>query len=770
MMRSLRQILLDTGFLGSDTGGDDRLALARRKLRSRLRVLFRGGILFTLVALLTYFFPIARTNYEHSAFSEGTIAPYEVIAPENFKVFKNETEYGREVEAAREDVLPVLILNAGIAADRQQALDGFFADLSRRSTAVAPDSAVHHLQQAHSEIGSVSQASLRFLIDQEANYPAGFEKLRTTVRDLLISSYTDGVLNQDSEVLGDDTAEVLLVQADGERRVSAAPIRGLEWYERSLQDEIDTQFPQGTPAEIKAVYELVVVFLTPNLTYSAEETGRRREEAAARVSPYKGTVLGGERIVDKHDRVTSEHMDQLRSLAVHMNRAIDRVPYLYHLQVGAQAAVSALLVAILFVFLQVSRPAIFASTSNLVLFGILVTMPCLVASYAATVSSITPLLVPVALSVMLATVLFDTEVGLVVSFVCATLCASIVGSLSFGLIYLITGAAGAYSVRPVNRRSDFFYRSIAFLVCAYVLSTFATATLLFSYASFGEFIQKVRWDLVLGTFTACASSVLTIGLLPIFESAFSVVTTYTLLELSDLNRPLLRNLAIRAPGTYSHSIIMARLSEAAAEVVGANGLLARVGCYYHDIGKMTRPHYFIENQKGVNPHDELQPRLSALILISHVKDGVRMAEEEGLPRVIIDMISQHHGTSEIAGFKKSALESSAPDEVRDADFRYPGPRPQTREAGIVSLADAVESAIRSLNAISPEDTRDMVQRLVKGRFTAGELDECDLTLRDLTRIQEAFLPILEGTWHSRVAYPWQQEQKRVQSRRGKEVL
>ena len=321
MMRSLRQMLLDTGFLEPDTGGDDRLALSRRRLRSRVRVLLRGGILFTLVALLTYFFPIARTNYEHSAFSEGTIAPYEVIAPENFKVLKNETEYGREVDGARDDVRPVLILNAGIAADRQQALDGFFEDLSRRSAAAVPDSAVHRLQQAHSEIGSVSQASLRFLIDQAANYPTGFEKLRTTVRDLLISSYTAGVLNQDSEVLGDETAEVLLVQADGERRISAAPIRGLEWYERSLQDEIDTQFPQGTPAEIKAVYELVVVFLTPNLTYSAEETGRRREEAAARVSPYKGTVLGGERIVDKHDRVTSEHMDQLRSLAVHMNRA-----------------------------------------------------------------------------------------------------------------------------------------------------------------------------------------------------------------------------------------------------------------------------------------------------------------------------------------------------------------------------------------------------------------------------------------------------------------
>ncbi len=768
MMRSLRRMLLYTGLAGAGNGDPD--ALPQPGLRQRIRVLLRAGLLLTLVALLTYFFPIARRNNEHNAFSEGTIAPYEVIAPENFKVLKNETEYGREVETARSEVLPVLISNADVSIDRQRALEKFLEDLAAFSVSTDPDSAVYRLQQAHSEIGSVSQASLRFLINQAANYPTGFENLRTTVRGLLESSYTDGVLDQDAEVFGNDVTEVLLVQNDLEKRISAAPIRGLEWYERSLQDEIDRQVPQGTPAEIKTVYELVVVFLAPNLTYSKEETERRTDEAAARVTPYKGTVLGGERIVDKHDRVTSEHMDQLRSLAVQMNRAIEKVPYLYHLQVAAQAVISALLVAVLFMFLQVSRPSVFASTSNLVLFGILVVMPCLVASYAATVSAVTPLLVPVALSVMLATVLFDTEIGLVVSFVCATLCASIVGSLSHGLIYLITGAAGAYCVRPVHRRSDFFYRSIAFLVGAYLLSTLATVTLLFSYSSFGEFFQKVKWDLVLGTFTACASSVLTIGLLPIFESAFSVVTTYTLLELSDLNRPLLRNLAIRAPGTYSHSIIMARLSEAAAEVTGANALLARVGCYFHDIGKMIRPHYFIENQKGVNPHDELQPRLSALILISHVKDGVRMAEEEGLPRVIIDMISQHHGTSEIAGFKQSALERGAAHEVRGEDFRYPGPRPQTIEAGIISLADAVESATRTLTSNSHDETRDMVQTLVKGRFTAGELDECDLTLRDLTQIQKAFLPILEATWHSRVAYPWQHEQKRDQSRRRKEVL
>jgi len=200
---------------------------------------------------------------------------------------------------------------------------------------------------------------------------------------------------------------------------------------------------------------------------------------------------------------------------------------------------------------------------------------------------------------------------------------------------------------------------------------------------------------------------------------------------------------------------MANISESAADAIGADRLLARVGCYYHDIGKMIRPHYFIENQKGINPHDELQPKMSALILISHVKEGMELAEEEGLPRAIIDLIPQHHGTSEIASFKHRALEQGGKQSVHDEDFRYPGPKPQTKEAGIINLADAVESATRTLSTNDPDQIKSMVQTIIKGRFTAGELDECDLTLRDLHKIQEAFLPVLQASRHKRVPYPWQ---------------
>ncbi len=726
----------------------------------------RAGIVVVLVGLLTLLYPTRRSD-EYMGFEEGRIAHEEVIAPEAFNVRKNEAEFKQEVIAARRQILPVLIFNAALHTEQEKALDAFFADLINLSGSALPDSAMHHLKQSHPEIRPISEPTLRFLLNQAAANPEHLRALRATAQDLLSTIYTSGVMVDKTAILREGHAT--LIRNDKEQRVSMEDIRDLGEVTLTLQENIEQRLPQGTTTEIKTVYELVVVaYLTSNLMYDAAETERRRDDAEAKVPEIKGMVLKGERIIDKHERVTAEHIDQLRSLVDHMKKYRQEDPSTLSIQFGARFILSGLIVAIFFGFLKGFRASIYNQTSNFVLFGIIILMPVVVAFYAATNTAITPYLVPVALSAMLCTVLFDDGIGLVVSLVGATLCGSILGSLQHSLVFLITGVMGAYSVRQVLHRSD-FYRSMAYLIAAYTLTITATGVLLFSYSNIAEFLQKVQWDLVFGIFTACGSSVLTIGLLPIFESVFRVVTPITLLELSDLNRPLLRNLAVRAPGTYSHSIIMASLSEAAADAIGANRLLVRVGCYYHDIGKMIRPHYFIENQKGINPHDELQPRMSALILISHVKEGIELAEEEGLPHDIIDLIPQHHGTSEIASFKHRALERGDKQAVRDEDFRYPGPKPQTKEAGIINLADAVESATRTLSNNSPDQIKGMVQTIVKGRFTAEELDECDLTLKDLTKIQAAFLPILEATRHSRVAYPWQQqEQKREVRDRRKE--
>jgi len=335
--------------------------------------------------------------------------------------------------------------------------------------------------------------------------------------------------------------------------------------------------------------------------------------------------------------------------------------------------------------------------------------------------------------------------------VLALFAGSVFGDFSVCLVCLLAASVAVHSLRRVRHRNQ-FYRAILLVPLSYALLIAAADVIRFVPVS-----QAMLDHITPAVFTAVISPILTIGLLPIFESLFRITTDISLLELSDLNRPLLRELAIRAPGTYTHSLIMANLSESAAEAIGANPLYVRVGCYYHDIGKMIRPEYFAENQGlrgGRNPHDRLPPSMSMLIIASHVKEGLELAAEHGLPQGLADLIPQHHGTTVAEYFYDRAVEL-ANGNVRRDDFRYAGPRPQTREAGIVMLADSVESAARTLAERTPSRVRQLVRSIVQQKLTAGELDECALTLQDLHRIEEAFVPGRVVTFHDRVEYPWQ---------------
>jgi putative nucleotidyltransferase with HDIG domain len=251
------------------------------------------------------------------------------------------------------------------------------------------------------------------------------------------------------------------------------------------------------------------------------------------------------------------------------------------------------------------------------------------------------------------------------------------------------------------------------------------------------------------------NATLVTGIIPAVESLFQYSTDMKLLEFSNLNSPLLHNLMVRAPGTYHHSVLVGNLVEAAAEAIHANPLLAKVAAYYHDIGKVSKPLYFIENVKGGdNKHDKLSPSMSALILIAHVKEGGELAREHRLGSSIIDIIRQSHGTSLISFFyQKAKTQSSDPVSVKEQDFRYPGPKPQTREAGLVLLADAVEAASRTLADPTPARIQGLVQKIINNIFIDGQLDECELTLKNLHEIAKSFNRVLNGIYHHRIDYP-----------------
>ena len=255
------------------------------------------------------------------------------------------------------------------------------------------------------------------------------------------------------------------------------------------------------------------------------------------------------------------------------------------------------------------------------------------------------------------------------------------------------------------------------------------------------------------------------ALLPFLERWFDIQTDISLLELSDANHPLLKELVQRAPGTYNHSINVASLSEAAAEAIGANGLLCRVGAYFHDVGKLRKPEYFIENQAGgPNKHDDLVPTMSTLVILAHVKDGIEIARTHHLPQPIIDLIEQHHGTTLVEYFFNRATrqqeeqneEGGTPSPVDEADFRYPGPKPQTPEAAVMMLADTVESASRALREPAPARIENLVQEIAKKKFDDGQFDECSITIEQLFTIKASLIKSLNAMYHARVKYPEQQ--------------
>jgi putative nucleotidyltransferase with HDIG domain len=267
-------------------------------------------------------------------------------------------------------------------------------------------------------------------------------------------------------------------------------------------------------------------------------------------------------------------------------------------------------------------------------------------------------------------------------------------------------------------------------------------------------LSLVLLAIIIGTVSGLLSAILMIGVLPYLESAFSITSMIRLLELSNPNQYLLKRLLLEAPGTYHHSLMVGNLAEAAAEAVGANALLVRVGAYYHDIGKIKRPEYFVENQQGgTDPHAKIAPALSALIITSHVKEGLEMARDKHLPQSVVDFITGHHGTSLTKYFYSRALEEDGGEHINEENFRYEGPKPQSKEVALVMLADATEAAVRSISDPTNEKIRDMVRKIIRDKLNDGQLEECDLTFRDLDIIAATFVRVLEGVYHSRIEYP-----------------
>jgi cyclic-di-AMP phosphodiesterase PgpH len=499
---------------------------------------------------------------------------------------------------------------------------------------------------------------------------------------------------------------------------------------------------------LKAVHELVLASIVPNIVYDESATEQAKEKVSQSVKPV--LIHKGELLVGDGEYITEDIYRKLgvAGLLVHHP---NYYPYL------GLALFVLLCVFFFYHYISRSKQEIKTNNRHLLMFIIIILLNLLVMKIVSLGQhlgySFAGYLAPAAFGTMLVSLFINLRLALF-SGILFSICASLIFNgdstpfdFRYGFVVLASSIAGAYSLGKATQRRNILMSGLT-IVLTNILAT-SSVYMLFYSVKWQDLSQLYGFAIASGLLSA----VLTIGFIPFFESAFGILSTLKLVELSNPNHPLLRRLLMETPGTYHHSIMIGNLAEAAAEAIGANGLLARVGSYYHDVGKMKRPHFFIENQMGrENPHDRIAASLSRTIILAHPIDGVRMLQEHKIPVPIQDIAAQHHGTTLLKYFyHKASKDAEMP--IVESEYRYSGPKAQFKEAAIVGICDSVEAAVRSLSKPSPDRIESLVRKIIKDRLDDGQLNECDLTLQELETIAKTVCETLKGIFHNRIEYP-----------------
>ncbi len=713
---------------------------------------------------IALFFPYSSTTRPFDLPKEGEIANETIIAPFTYDVVKMPDDLARERLEARSKVLLVLDWDQEATRKVRRALGE-----AKSALASAAGDSLPAALAAVLGAGRLSAAALKVLQKSprlvDAAYEGALHALDKGILATLVirsSPERDQVQARfntrfDSYLVYDkDFATLRRNSAESPVALAEIPVKeeALEAIFRKLKED-----PRFDPAGLNATYELLSAIVAPNVAVNEAETEKRRQKAAGDVLAVKGKVIKETEIVRKHQVVTDDIVERLYSLRKTEEQIDHRGE---SLRSRASNAGGLALVIIVLCFLAVyvaryqwkavgtARRAV-ALATIVVFQAAIIRLALLVAPRVfESAGDAGPLVleyvVPTSVGAMLAAILFDIRTSFVVSLFTAVLFGVSIGfNFQLFLLALLTGLAAGFLAKTFRYRWDFI-KAIPWVSLVYA------AVILIMQGLLSQFSPPVYLQNLGVALVNCIASVFLVMVSTmLFESVFDIATDMTLIELSDMNNPALKRLSIEAAGTYNHSVLVGNLAESAAERIGANSLRARVISYYHDIGKIEKADYFIENASANDKsrHARLAPSMSALIISSHVKEGVELAKKYKLPKIIRDAILQHHGTSTVSYFYEKARQMDPHNQVREESFRYPGPLPQTRENAIIMLADAVEAASRSLATSSPKLLRDLVKKIIRDKFASGQLDQCDLTLRDLDQIVEGFMPILQGIFHTR---------------------
>ena len=587
-------------------------------------------------------------------------------------------------------------------------------------------------------------------INESLTEPFNLELFKNQIKQICLNRWAEGIIDEPLENIFSN--EISIIQG-GELVI--APTKNyndIETAWKKNREEVNQIYDNELDIKSTLSYELINEFTKPNILFDKDLTESRQKERLDKVSRFQGTVLANELIVDTNNRITESVLLKLKSLQLESERRLgyERAADKFREYLGAFFVVSILLF-LLFSFFYIYRNEYFIESKLLLLIGLLmyliVFFSWIIVSYQLPVY-----IIPIAMFSILLTVLLDTTVSLISSTILILLVSLLIGNdLDFAIVQFFISFIAILSVRKLRKRRQIIATMLTLVFCS--LFVFFSV-MLFKGIDFLDYNYSTVGYLALSSFLC---PILAFGLVPLFESFFGITTDLSLIELLDYDQPLLKKLMEDAPGTHTHSVKVGTLAESCANAIGARALLCRVGSYYHDIGKIKKPEYYAENQTGENKHDSITPHMSAKILKQHVTDGLSLADEYGLPNIVKDFIETHHAKNRMEFFYKKALENDS--KVDENEFRYPGPKPSSKETGIVMLAEAIEAQANSLKNPTLEKFETMIDKAIRSRLEDGQLDECPLTMEDLQKIKgrrdgkHGLLPVLSGLYHSRPEYP-----------------
>lgn len=660
--------------------------------------------LFTITAILIYFILMTVVTPKRYKLNEGDIATVDIKAPRD--IIDEEATKLKEQEVTAK-VEKKFTLKNEIKIEASDNVKGFFDKLiNLKSNNIDEKSKIAELKKI--DTINLSDSEYKELLDLSVDKDTELQWIALTAID---KAY-ENQIEEDSKAIADA---------------------------KSIVDEYLSR--QGLESNIEVILrEICESQVKANYFFDQSKTDEAIKEALKGVS--KVMIKKNQIIVKEGEPITQKQINILTELGL-IGEDISK-DYIYTYIILFFYVLFVLILQ--YIYMKNENNKILNNT-KLVFLILLLNLLSLIIARVFTLVSV--FLIPIACTPILMTVFLGSKISIIINSFNLLFIGIIIGfDPQIILVAIVANIISSLTLKKVNQRNDILY-STAYLAVSSAIIVLSSGILL------SNNIKRILIDVALATGGAFISGILAMGLLPFLESSFNLVTNMKLLELSNPNNLLLKRLLMEAPGTYHHSIMVANLAEVAAEEVGANPMLVRVGAYYHDIGKIKRPFFFGENQLGgVNPHDKISPVLSTTIIISHVKDGLELAKEYDVPTIVTDMIAQHHGTTLVKYFYYTLKNNSEnPDLIKEDDFRYPGPKPQTKEAAIIMMADSVEAAVRSIQEPTLDKIEAMVNNIIKDKLNSNQLNECDLTFKDLEVIKACFLKVLKGIYHHRIEYP-----------------